>query len=74
MTAIKQKFLTALCAVKAFLSGSRGNFVFYLVVIILVNIAASFLYFKLDLTRDNSYSLSDESKRIVEKIEEPMIV
>ena len=51
-----------------------GYFVLLAVVIILINIVGSFLYFRLDLTLDDSYSLSRASKDVVKSLEEPVTV
>jgi ABC-type uncharacterized transport system involved in gliding motility auxiliary subunit len=70
---------------KAFFSGAgrsitqkiqskTGNFVLVIVVILLINIVGSFLYARLDLTLDDSFSLSRASKDVVKALEEPLTV
>ena len=45
-----------------------------LVVLILINLASSFLYERFDLTTDKRYTLSPASEEILEKVEAPIIV
>ena len=42
--------------------------------IIAVNIAASYLYTRLDLTHDKRYTLSSETKRLVNEVEKPLFI
>lgn len=42
--------------------------------IIVLNVVASFLFFRIDLTADNRYTLSDTSLQIVKKATEPVYV
>ena len=44
----------------------------YIVIIILLNVAAATLSFRLDLTRNDTYSLSDHSKEVVSGLREDM--
>ena len=46
----------------------------YIVAIILVNIAATTLFFRVDLTENKSYSLSPASKELVKNLEEPLTI
>jgi ABC-2 type transport system permease protein len=46
----------------------------YITLIILINIAANTLFFRLDLTENKSYSLSNSSKEIVANLEEPLTI
>lgn len=58
-------------------SGHRKNyshFVLYGIIIVLVNIVGLTLYFRIDLTKNNVYSLSPISKEIVSTLEEPLNV
>jgi len=50
------------------------KFLLYLVVIVLANIAAATLFFRIDLTRDRMYSLSDVSRSVVTALSEPMTI
>ena len=45
-----------------------------LLVLVLVNIASSFFYTRIDLTEDRRYSLSEASKESVSTIENPVII
>jgi ABC-type uncharacterized transport system involved in gliding motility auxiliary subunit len=51
-----------------------GNFILYIVVVILINIAGVTLLFRVDLTRGKIYSLSEASRDIVSKLSEPLTV
>lgn len=46
----------------------------YLTVIVLVNIAGITLFFRIDLTDNNIYSLSDISKNVVSTLSEPLTI
>ena len=46
------------------LQSKTGNLVLVIVVILLLNIVGSFVYFRLDLTLNDSYSLSPASKEV----------
>ena len=46
----------------------------YILAIILLNIAATTLFFRVDLTENKSYSLSDASKDLVKNLEEPLTI
>jgi ABC-type uncharacterized transport system involved in gliding motility auxiliary subunit len=48
--------------------------VVYLCVVVLVNVAAVTLFFRLDLTRDRVYSLSALSREVVATLQEPLTV
>jgi ABC-type uncharacterized transport system involved in gliding motility auxiliary subunit len=50
------------------------KFAVYLVVVILVNLAAATLFFRLDLTRNGVYSLSEVSREVVSDLREPLTV
>ena len=50
------------------------NFVLYIIVLILVNVVSSTLFFRMDLTANKKYSLSDASKTAVTSIEEPLTI
>lgn len=59
---------------KEFFIGNKGNFTFAVIAVIVINIIYSSFYFKLDLTRDGSYSLSSASVDAVSSLEDPMII
>lgn len=46
----------------------------YITIIILLNIAATTLFFRVDLTENRSYSLSEVSKELVKNLEEPLTI
>ena len=51
-----------------------SKFLIYLVVVILINIAGITLFFRLDLTSNKVYSLSEASKTVVGTLSEPLTV
>lgn len=59
---------------KAFFVGNKGNYTFAVIAVIVLNIIYSSFYFKLDLTKDSSYSLSKASADAVSTLEDPMII
>ncbi|MBP7901777.1 MAG: Gldg family protein [Spirochaetes bacterium] len=61
-------------SVKDFFTGNKGNFTFALISVIVLNVIYSSFYFKLDLTKDHSYSLSSASVDAVSSLEDPMII
>ena len=50
------------------------KFLFYLIVIVLVNIAGTTLFFRLDLSANKMYSISDASKKVVSTLSEPLTI
>ena len=50
------------------------KFLIYLGLIILINVVGITLFFKIDLTRDNKYSLSKASKEVVSTLSEPLTI
>ncbi len=57
------------------ITGSRWiPFILTIAVIILLNVASSTLFFRSDLTRNKSYSLSKASKTAVATLEEPLTI
>jgi len=50
------------------------KFGLYLLVIILINLVGISLFFRVDLTSNNLYSLSDASKEVVSTLKEPLTV
>jgi ABC-2 type transport system permease protein len=56
-------------------AGERKNqWLVNIIIIVLINLVGMALYFRLDLTRNNAYSLSKISKRVVSSLEEPLTV
>ncbi len=50
------------------------KFIIYLIIVVLVNIAGATLFFRIDLTRDSLYSLSDASRQVVSTLSEPLTI
>jgi ABC-2 type transport system permease protein len=50
------------------------RFLVYLVIVVLVNIAGITLFFRLDLTANKMYSISEASKKVVSTLSEPLTV
>ena len=55
-------------------SGNYVKFFTYLVVIVLINVAGITLFFRMDLTRNRIYSISEASKRVVSTLSEPLTI
>ena len=55
-------------------AGNYIKFAVYLLVIILINVAGTTMFFRLDLTRNNVYSLSAASKNVVSTLSEPLTI
>ena len=55
-------------------TGRYSKFLIYLVVIVLLNIAGITLFFRLDLTSNKIYSLSEASRKVVSTLSEPLTV
>lgn len=45
-----------------------------LVLLVLVNVLASFSFFRLDLTEEKRFSIKDQTKQLVENLEEPVFI
>lgn len=54
--------------------GDYFKFFIYGVVIVLINIASVTLFFRVDLTKNNLYSLSDASYSVVKTLSEPLTI
>ncbi|MCG6910296.1 MAG: Gldg family protein [Deltaproteobacteria bacterium] len=50
------------------------KFIIYLVVVVLVNMAGITLFFRIDLTRNKLYSISDISRHVVATLSEPLTI
>jgi ABC-type uncharacterized transport system involved in gliding motility auxiliary subunit len=61
-------------AMKAAERGRYSKFLVYLVVIVLLNIAGTTLFFRIDLTSSRVYSLSEASRKVVSTLSEPLTV
>ena len=55
-------------------SGMYMKFLTYLVVIILINVVGLSLFFRMDLTENGIYSISQASKRVVSTLSEPLTI
>ena len=56
------------------LSGNYIKFFIYLIAVILINVAGITLFFRLDLTRNNVYSISEASRQVVSTLSEPLSI
>lgn len=56
------------------LTGSKSDFILFIILLILINLAGSNTFLRFDLTSQHSYSLSRGSRDIVKTIEEPLSV
>ena len=50
------------------------KFVIYLIIIILLNLAGTTLFFRIDLTDNQMYSISEASKKVVATLSEPLTI
>lgn len=55
-------------------SGKYVKFITYLVVIVLLNLVGLTLFFRVDLTGDKIYSVSEVSKQVVSTLKEPLTI
>jgi ABC-type uncharacterized transport system involved in gliding motility auxiliary subunit len=55
-------------------SGKYMKFLIYMIVVVLVNVAGITLFFRLDLTGNKIYSISEASKRVVGTLSEPLTI
>ena len=55
-------------------TGRVSKFLIYIVVVVLLNVAGITLYFRMDLTANKVYSLSDASRDVVATLSEPLTV
>ncbi|MDB9822614.1 Gldg family protein [Deltaproteobacteria bacterium] len=55
-------------------SGDHIRFIIYLIVIVLINMAGMTLFFRIDLTSNKSYSISEASKEVVSTLSEPLTI
>lgn len=58
----------------AWFAGPKSDFFLFLVLLVLVNLVSSNAFFRLDLTRSRSYSLSRASRELVQTLEQPLAV
>lgn len=50
------------------------KFLIYMIIVVLVNIAGITLFFRLDLSANKMYSISDASKKVVSTLSEPLTI
>ena len=55
-------------------AGNYMKFSVYLILVVLINIVAISLFFRMDLTRNRMYSISEASKRVVSTLSEPLTI
>jgi len=55
-------------------SGRYLKFFIYLIVVVLVNVAGITLFFRMDLTANKIYSISQASQKVVETLSEPLTI
>lgn len=58
----------------AYLKSPKSDFLFFAILLILINLVFSKSYFRIDLTSPRSYSLSESSKQTVKTLEQPLSV
>lgn len=54
--------------------GKYIKFIIYILVIVLLNVAGLTLFFRLDLTKNKVYSLSEASRKVVRTLSEPLTI
>ncbi|MBN1847516.1 MAG: Gldg family protein [Deltaproteobacteria bacterium] len=55
-------------------SGELFRFLIYLIIVILINVAGITLFFRIDLTSNNIYSISEASQGVVSTLSEPLTI
>ncbi|MDY7035465.1 MAG: Gldg family protein [Thermodesulfobacteriota bacterium] len=55
-------------------SGNYIKFFTYIIAIILINLAGATLFYRIDLTADRIYSISEASKKVVSTLSEPLTI
>ena len=55
-------------------SGSYIKFGIYLIAVVLINLAGMTLFYRLDLTKNKIYSISETSKRVLSSLTEPLSI
>lgn len=58
----------------AWIAGPKSDLVLFFVIIVLANLIGARAFFRLDLTEQSSYSLSQASRELVSSLEEPVSV
>jgi len=60
--------------IRAWIIGPKSDFPLFLVVLVLANLVAANVFFRIDLTSRRSYSLSEASRSAIRTLEEPLSV
>ncbi len=60
--------------IAAKVSDRKHQWILNIVIIVLINLVGATLYFRVDLTGNNAYSLSKISKKVVSSLEDPLTV
>jgi ABC-2 type transport system permease protein len=55
-------------------SGTYVKFLAYLIIVVLINVAGTTLFFRVDLTDNRIYSISEVSKKVVSTLSEPLTI
>ncbi len=55
-------------------AGRYAKFLLYILAVVLINIAGITLFFRVDLTKDKRYCLSDASRQVVSTLSEPLTI
>ncbi len=71
---LKQRLLAKAGALLAAAMEKRHQWILNIVIIVLLNLVGLSVYFRVDLTGNNAYSLSRVSRALVSSLEEPLIV
>lgn len=58
----------------SWLSGPKSDFFLFVVLLVLINLVSANTFFRIDLTRFHSYSLSSASRELVQNLEQPLSV
>ena len=54
--------------------GQYVKFILYVAVVVLINVAGLTLFFRADLTKDDVFSISEASRRVVSTLSEPLTI
>jgi len=71
---LNEKINNLLKKVTGNVSEQKLSLITNIIIIILINIVSATLYFRIDLTKNGVYSLSDISKEVVSNLQEPLTI
>lgn len=71
---LKAKAKEKLSGLSDELMEKKYQWILNIIIIVLINLVGVFLYFRLDLTRNRAYSLSQISKKVVSTLQEPLTI